>query len=66
MSPLLPRFRNSERGAALIEYALLIILLILVAAPALSYFGREVDNTYKDLGRAMNQRGLTAAIGGAR
>lgn len=45
--PLMPRARD-ERGASLVEYALLIALIAVVLIGAVSTFGESVGNMYTD------------------
>ncbi len=43
-----------ERGASLVEYALLIALLALVCFSAVSLFGNNTTQIYSDVGNSLN------------
>jgi len=45
--------RSSERGASLVEYALLITLLALIAVVAVRFFGQELSTAYDDIANSM-------------
>jgi pilus assembly protein Flp/PilA len=47
------RFGDSERGASLIEYALLVALIALVCVSAVTFFGSSVNNSYKPIGSSL-------------
>ena len=47
------RFGDSERGASLVEYALLIALIALVCFSAVTFFGGSVNNNYKPIGASL-------------
>lgn len=40
---------HDERGASLVEYALLISLMVLVTVGALAIFGSETSNPYSEV-----------------
>ncbi len=44
---------SSEAGASLVEYALLVALLALVALVAIRFFGSELSTTYNDIAQSM-------------
>jgi pilus assembly protein Flp/PilA len=44
------RFGESERGASLVEYALLVALIAVVCIVAISILGREANSTFTDVG----------------
>lgn len=46
--------RNSERGASLVEYALLIGLIALVCFGAIGVLGSSVSDVYQDFGGSLN------------
>jgi pilus assembly protein Flp/PilA len=46
MSYLVDRFRQDEGGAALIEYGLLIGLIAVVCAAAVTLFGQEISTAF--------------------
>ncbi len=44
------RFGRTERGAALVEYALLVALIAVVCIIAISTLGKEANSTFEDVG----------------
>lgn len=38
--------QDDERGASLVEYALLVALIAVVCITAITYFGREMNSNY--------------------
>ena len=42
------RSKNSQRGASLLEYALLLALILAIAIPAVSFAGRQMRQTFVD------------------
>lgn len=40
------RFKGNERGASMVEYALLVVLIAIIALVAIRLAGREVSNTF--------------------
>jgi Flp pilus assembly pilin Flp len=46
MLRLINHFRHDERGAALVEYSLLIGLIAVVCAAAVTLFGQEVSTAF--------------------
>lgn len=45
----LMRILASERGASMVEYSLLVVLIALVALVAVTYFGSSLSETYSDI-----------------
>jgi pilus assembly protein Flp/PilA len=45
----LMRFLTKEKGASLVEYSLLVLLIAIVALAAVAYFGNELSSTYSDI-----------------
>ena len=45
---------RSERGASLVEYALLVALIAVVCIGAVTFLGREVGNSLSDVGSSLN------------
>jgi Flp pilus assembly pilin Flp len=39
-------FRQKERGASMVEYAIMISMIAIVAVVAVTYFGSELSNEY--------------------
>jgi len=46
--------RRSESGASLVEYALLLALIAVVAIVALHFLGSSVSNTLNSVGNSIN------------
>ena len=42
-------FLSNEKGASLVEYSLLVLLIAIVALAAVAYFGDELSSTYSDI-----------------
>ncbi len=51
------RFGRSERGAALVEYALLLALIAVVCILALDFLGDEAAQKFSDVGNSINSAG---------
>ena len=47
------RIKN-ERGASLVEYALLLALIAVVCIAAVTFIGRKADESFSSTGRALN------------
>ena len=41
---------SSDKGASMVEYALLVVLIAIVAITAVTLAGDEVSNTFSDIG----------------
>lgn len=48
-------FKNDERGASLVEYALLLVLIAVVAIVAIGIVGDEVNSAFENVGSEMNE-----------
>lgn len=44
------RFADSERGASLVEYALLVALIAIIAIVAIQFLGEEASTTFSTVG----------------
>jgi len=44
------RFSDSERGASLVEYALLVALIAVICIVALRFLGNSASNTFDSVG----------------
>jgi pilus assembly protein Flp/PilA len=53
----LKSFAN-EKGQGLIEYALIIALIVLVAIALLSVIGKRVNNVYSNINQTMQEQGV--------
>jgi pilus assembly protein Flp/PilA len=51
------RFGDHERGAALVEYALLLALIAIVCIIALQFLGKEAAEKFSDVGNSINSAG---------
>jgi len=51
------RFGGSERGAALVEYALLLALIAVFCIAALSFLGGEAKDKFNDVGNSISGAG---------
>ena len=47
------RFSDSERGASLVEYALLVALIAVVCIVAIQFLGKEADKSFNSTGSAI-------------
>ncbi len=54
---LLDRLGLSDKGASMVEYALLVMLIAIVGFVAVDFFGGSVSSTYSDIGSAMTAAG---------
>ena len=45
----LMRFLSNEKGASLVEYSLLVVLIAIAALAAVAYFGDELSSTYSGI-----------------
>ena len=48
-------FARDERGASLVEYALLVALIALVAVAAVTFLGGAASNKFSKIGSAVNK-----------
>ena len=48
------RFSDSERGASLVEYALLVALIAVVCIVAIRILGQEANSSFASTGDAIN------------
>gem|GEM_PF-189505 len=48
------RFADSERGASLVEYALLVALIAVVCIVAIRFLGTEANDSFSSTGSAIN------------
>ena len=47
------RFGDDERGASLVEYALLVALIAVVCIAAVTFLGRNADSKFDSVGSAV-------------
>ena len=50
-------FGKSERGAALVEYALLVALIAVVCIAAIQVLGKNADSTFSNVGSKIGEAG---------
>ena len=48
------RFGQSERGASLVEYALLVALIAVVCLVAIAFLGHSASNRFSNVGSSVN------------
>lgn len=46
---------NEEKGASMVEYALLVVLIAIIALVAVSLAGEEVSGTFSDIASGLDQ-----------
>jgi len=46
---------QSEKGASMVEYALLVVLIAIIALVAVAFAGREVSSTFSEIGSGLSQ-----------
>ncbi len=56
---------KSERGAAMVEYALLLALIAVIAIGAIGILGRTVDGTFDSINSQLETEVPAEAAGGA-
>jgi len=51
-------FTDEDRGASMVEYALLVVLIAIIALVAIRFAGREVSNTFNDVATNLASAGI--------
>lgn len=51
------RFADDERGASLVEYALLVALIAIVVIGAITFIGESADTQFSSVGTAVSEAG---------
>ena len=51
------RFANSERGASMVEYALLVALIAVVCIAAITFLGKSASKSFSKTGSAIGAAG---------
>ncbi len=46
---------QSEKGASMVEYALLVVLIAIIALVAVSFAGDQVSETFSEIGSGLDQ-----------
>jgi pilus assembly protein Flp/PilA len=54
MLKLIKRFRRDERGAAMVEYGLLVGLIALVVAAGATVLGTDISTLFSNIGSYLN------------
>ncbi len=54
-SYLRARFGDDERGASLVEYALLVALIAVVCIVAITFLGESANSKFDDIGSSINE-----------
>ena len=50
-------FTDEDRGASMVEYALLVVLIAIIAIVAIQFVGREVSGTFQEVGDTLSGTG---------
>jgi pilus assembly protein Flp/PilA len=45
---------QSEKGASMVEYALLVVLIAIIALVAVAFAGQEVSSTFSEIGSGLS------------
>jgi pilus assembly protein Flp/PilA len=45
---------QSEKGASMVEYALLVVLIAIIALVAVAFAGKEVSSTFSEIGSGLS------------
>jgi pilus assembly protein Flp/PilA len=53
MSQFINRFRTDEKGAALVEYGLLVGLIAVICITAITLLGDEISNAFSSIAAAL-------------
>ncbi|MEJ1297186.1 MAG: Flp family type IVb pilin [Candidatus Sedimenticola sp. (ex Thyasira tokunagai)] len=54
MKKLLRKVRKSQIGATMVEYALMVALIAVVAIVAVTFLGEEVSETFDNVGQELD------------
>ncbi|REK10356.1 MAG: Flp family type IVb pilin [Actinobacteria bacterium] len=46
---------QSEKGASMVEYALLVVLIAIIALVAVAFAGDQVSETFSEIGSGLDQ-----------
>ncbi|MFV1980708.1 MAG: Flp family type IVb pilin [Rhodothermia bacterium] len=57
MNFLITRFLNDDRGASMVEYGLVVILIAIVALVAVTLVGTELSSTYSVINSGLVEAG---------
>lgn len=53
-SYLRARFADDEKGASLVEYALLVALIAVVCIVAIGFLGKSAESNFSEIGESIN------------
>jgi pilus assembly protein Flp/PilA len=57
ISRIVNRFRNDDHGASMVEYALLVVLIAIVALVAVQLAGTELSSTFSEIANQVGNAG---------
>lgn len=52
---MIAAFKDDERGASMVEYALLVVLIAIIAIVAITLAGEEISNTFSEIASSLDQ-----------
>ena len=55
LTEMIAAMRDEERGASMVEYALLVVLIAIIAIVAITLAGEEISSTFSDIASALDQ-----------
>ena len=54
LTEMIAAMRDEERGASMVEYALLVVLIAIIAIVAITLAGGEVSSTFSDIASSLS------------
>ena len=54
ITEMIAQLRDEERGASMVEYALLVVLIAIIAIVAITLAGEEISGTFSDIASSLN------------
>ena len=55
LTEMIAMIQDEERGASMVEYALLVVLIAIIAIVAITLAGNEISNTFSIIASNLNQ-----------
>ena len=55
LTEMIAAMRDEERGASMVEYALLVVLIAIIAIVAITLAGEEISSTFSDIASSLEQ-----------
>ena len=55
ITEMLAHIQNEERGASMVEYALLVVLIAIIAIVAITIAGEEISGAFSDIASSLDQ-----------